>query len=125
MSHVSKIELEIKSLEILKKACESLGFIYNHNLKTFAAYEKYNPCDAVIQIDGCDYEVGVVKVTDKTWSLHWDNWHAGGLVNVLGENAGVIKQAYTVEAVKQDAKLKKYKVTEKKTKTGIRLILAA
>ena len=125
MSHLAKIELIIKNLDALKQACRDLGFIYDPNLTSFKSYYGDNPCHSAIRIVGCDYEIGVIKENDNTYSLHWDSWHEGGLTPVIGLNAGVIKQAYTIEAVKREAKLKKYRVTQKKIKKGIRLVLAA
>jgi hypothetical protein len=64
----------------------------------------------------------VVK-RNNSYTLVWDSWESA-LRLKIGQDAGVIKQAYTVEAVKQDAKLKGYRVTEKKTDKAIRLVLS-
>ena len=86
MSHISKIELVIHSLEDLKDACRKLGFEFIKNQKTFKWYgrwvgdtplpeginiEDLGKCDHAIRVPGCNYEVGVVKRGDH-YTLLWD-----------------------------------------------------
>ena len=137
MSHVSKIELEIKSLDALIQACQRLGFEFVRDQKKYQWYGRWvgdyplpegittdqlGICDHAIKIPGCTYEIGVVK-RNSSYTLLWDSWESA-LRLKIGQDAGVIKQAYTVEAVRQDAKLKGYRVTEKKTDKAIRLVLS-
>jgi hypothetical protein len=137
MSHVSKIELEILSLEGLKSACQKLGFSFQENQKTYQWYgrwvgdsplpeginlEELGKCDHVIKIPECAYEIGVVKRGQK-YVLLWDSWHAGGLEQKIGKDAGLLKQGYTIERIKREAKRKKYQVREIKTDQSIRLVL--
>lgn len=139
MSHISKIELRINSLEDLKGACKTLDFQFVENQKSFEWYgrwvgntplpdgikaEDFGKCDHAIKIPGCKYEIGIVRNNDH-YILLWDEWHKGGLSNKLGSNAGVLKQAYAVTKIKREAKLKRYRVREKRTKQGIQLILSA
>jgi len=139
MSHVSKIELEILSLEDLKLACKRLGFIFQDNKTTFKWYgrwvgdsplpegisqEDLGKCDHAIKVPECAYEIGVVKRGSK-YILLWDSWHTGGLEQKIGKGAGagLLKQAYTIERIKREAKRKKYQIREVKQDQGIRLIL--
>jgi len=137
MSHVSKIELEIQSLEDLKLACKRLGFIFQENHQTYQWYgrsvgdspmpEGFNvddlgKCDHAIQVPECAYEIGVVKRGAK-YLLLWDSWHAGGLEKKIGKDAGILKQSYTIERIKREAKRKKYQVKEIKQDQSMRLVL--
>ena len=137
MSHISKIELEIKSLDALIRACERLGFEFVKDQKTYHWYgrwvgdsplpegiatEQLGICDHAIRVPGCTYEIGVVK-RNSSYTLLWDSWETA-LRLKIGLDAGVLRQAYTVEAVKQDAKLNGYRVTEKKTDKTTRLVLS-
>ncbi|HQN37834.1 MAG TPA: DUF1257 domain-containing protein [Caldisericia bacterium] len=137
MSHVSKIELEIQSLEDLKLACKRLGFIFQDNQQTYQWYgrsvgdsplpEGFNVddlgrCDHAIKVPECAYEIGVVKRGSK-YILLWDSWHTGGLEKKIGQDAGILKQAYTVERIKKDAKRKNYTVREIKKDQSMRLVL--
>ena len=137
MSHISKIELEIKSLDALIRACERLGFEFVKDQKTYHWYgrwvgdsplpegiatEQLGICDHAIRVPGCTYEIGVVK-RNSSYTLLWDSWETA-LRLKIGLDAGVLRQAYTVEAVRQDAKLKGYRVVEKKTDKAIRLVLS-
>jgi len=137
MSHISKIELVIHSLEDLKEACRQLGFEFMENQKTFKWYGRWagdtaipedikieytGKCDHAIKVAGCEYEVGVVRHGNHHILL-WDHYHVGGLVQKIGPNAGILKQAYTVVRVRKEARQKGYRIREKKMDQGVRLVL--
>ena len=86
--------------------------------------EDLGKCDHAIRVPGCNYEVGIVKRGDH-YTLLWDYYSAGGLEPKIGPNAGKIKQAYTVARVKKKARIKGYRVLEKKIDQSIRLVLTA
>lgn len=137
MSHIARIELEIKSLENLKAACNNLGLKFCENETSYTWYgrwvgdqplpegiqkEDLGKCDHMIHVPGAKYQIGVVK-HDGRYRLLWDSWAAGGLENVLGRNAGLLKQAYAVETIKRESRLKGLKLQEKKKEKTIRIIL--
>ena len=138
MSHVAKIELEILSLEDLKLACKRLGFTFSENQKTYAWYGRWvgdsplpegilqddlGKCDHAIRVPGCNYEIGVVKRGSK-YILLWDSWHRGGLEEKIGKDAGLLKQGYTIERIRREAKRKNCQVRhEIKNDRSIRLVL--
>ena len=137
MSHVAKIELEIQSLEDLKLACKRLGFTFIENQNTYQWYgrwvgdspmpeginiEDLGKCDHAIKVPECAYEIGVVKRGSK-YILLWDSWHTGGLEQKIGKNAGILKQSYTIERIRREAKRKKYQVKEIKQDQSMRLVL--
>lgn len=139
MSHISKIELVIHSLDDLKEACRKLGFEFVENQKSYKWYgrwvgdtplpeginvEDLGKCDHAIRVPGCSYEIGVVKRNDH-YILLWDYYYAGGLSEKIGPNAGKLKQAYTVARVTKEARRKGYRVMEKRTEQGIRMVLTA
>lgn len=116
MSHISKIEIQIKDVMTLKKACQRLGFTFMENKRHFVMYQGTSECDHAIQVPGARYEIGLSGT-----ELLFDDYHKGGLT---GNIPGKIKQAYAVERVKQEAKARKYRVHEKSTENGIQLILS-
>ena len=137
MSHISKIELIIHSLEDLKDACQKLGFQFMKNQKTFKWYgslvedsllsegvdiEDMGKCDHAICVPGCEYEVGIVR-RGNHYILLWDRYHVGGLTQKIGHNAGKLKQAYTISRVRKEARRKGYRVREKVMDQGVRLVL--
>ena len=137
MSHVSKIELEILSLEDLKLACKRLGFTFIENQKTYQWYGRWvgdsplpeginiddlGKCNHAIKVPECTYEIGVFKRGSK-YILLWDRWHKGGLEQKIGKDAGILKQAYTIERIIHDARLKKYQIKEIKQDQSVRLVL--
>jgi hypothetical protein len=138
MSHISKIELEIQSLENLREACNQLGFQFMENQKTYKWYgrwvgdsplpegikiEDLGKCDHAIRVPDCEYEIGIIR-HDKNYTLLWDYWYRGGLEDKIGPNAGKLKQAYTIARVKKEASRKRYRIREKRMDNGIRLVLS-
>ena len=50
MSHISKIEIQIQSLNALREACKRLGLEFIENQKEFRWYSGMSPCDHAIRI---------------------------------------------------------------------------
>ena len=119
MSHISKIELEVKDLGVLSQACGRLGLSLIRDRKTFTWYGRDSACDHAIRIPGATYEVGVIR-KDGRYELQCDFYDAG-IEKAIGRQGGLLKQAYAVEKTKLEARRKGYTVLEKKTETGIRL----
>ncbi len=137
MSHIAKIELEITDIETLKLVCERLGLQFIENQTSYSWYGTWvgdsplpegithydlGKCDHAIRVPGAQYEIGVVR-RDKKYTLLWDFWHQGGLEQRIGKNAGLLKQAYTIERVRMEARLKGHRISEQKAEKGIRLVL--
>ncbi len=137
MSHIARIELEIKSLEDLKAACNRLGLKFCENKKSYKWFgrwvgdaplpeevreEDLGKCDHMIHVPGAQYQVGIVK-QDNKYRLLWDSWKSGGLEKVLGRNAGLLKQAYAVETIKRESRIKGLRLRETKKDNKIRLTL--
>jgi len=80
-------------------------------------------CDHAIIVPDCEYEIGVVR-RENSYILLWDSWYRGGLKKKIGKNAGILKQAYSVERIRREARKKAYRVIEKRTDQGIRLVLS-
>ena len=137
MSHVARIEIDIKDLDALKAACVQLGLEFVPNQQSYAWYGQYvgdtplpdgftaadlGRCDHAIRVPGARYEVGVVHRNGK-YHLLWDFYRSGGLERVLGKGAGRLKQAYSVERVRREARLQGYRLRERRTERGIRMVL--
>jgi hypothetical protein len=137
MSHISRIELEIKDLQSLKEACKRLGFEFCDNQQSYQWYGRWvgdsplpegitedqlGKCDHAIKVPGAQYEVGVVR-KGNGYILLYDDWIKGGLRKKLGVNAGLLKQAYTIETLRKEARQKNYRFHETKMKKQIRVTL--
>ena len=122
MSHISKIELEIKSLEDLKKACCRLGAELVEGQKSFRSYGRMRECECAIRVPGATYELGVVK-EGKSYRLLWDSYTEGGLEAKLGKGAAKLKQAYAVETIRRACVMKGYHFSETKVENSVRLQL--
>jgi hypothetical protein len=119
MSHISKIELEVKDLAVLGQACARLGLSLIKGQKEFKWYGKSAPCDHAIKLPGANYEIGVVR-KNGSYELNCD-FYDNNIEKTVGPQAGLLKQAYAVAKTKIEARKKGYSVLEKNTETGIRL----
>jgi hypothetical protein len=119
MSHISKIELEVKDLGILGQACRKLGLEFIRGKSRFKWYGEEAPCNHAIKVPGANYEIGVIN-RDGRYELNCD-FYDRNLEKVIGKQGGLLKQAYAVEKTKIEARKKGYSVIEKQTQTGIRL----
>ena len=120
MSHISKIELEVKDLGTLRQACNRLGFNLHEGKKTFKWYgQEEGHCDHAIRVPGANYEIGVVN-TGNAFELCCDYWDSA-IGKAIGTSGGLLRQAYAVERTKTEARRKGYSIIEKKTDSGIQL----
>jgi hypothetical protein len=137
MSHIAKIELEINDLDALKSACDTMGLTFLENQKTYRWFgrwvgdtplpegvkiEDLGTCTHAIRVPQAVYEIGVVQTGSK-YHLLWDYWHGGGLEKHIGKDACKLKQAYTVERIRKEARLKGYLFHQSRTPNGIRVSL--
>lgn len=119
MSHISTIELEVTDLGILNQALSRMGLTFVRNKTDFTWYGKKAACDHAIKVPGASYEIGVIK-NKNGYELCCDYFDRN-LVKAVGNDAGLLKQAYAVEKTKTEARKKGYRVMERRTETGIRL----
>ncbi len=119
MSHIVKIELEVKDLAVLKSACNRLGLIFLEGRKEFRWYGNNAACEHAIRLPGADYEIGVQRMDDR-YELQCD-FYDPNVEKAIGVNGGLLKQAYAVEKTRIEARRKGYTVIEKKTENAIRL----
>lgn len=141
MSHVAKIEVEIKDLEALKAAAKRIGGTFVEGQSRYAWYGQHvgdyplpkgfaasdlGRCEHAIRVPGASYEIGVCKRRDGKpgYTLLWDFWHEGGLEKRLGKNGQRLVQAYAVETAKRAARRAGYLVSET-TKSDGSVVLRA
>lgn len=120
MSHVAKIEVEIKDLDALRAACAKLGLSFQEGKTSYAWFGRsvgdyplpegftvadLGTCEHAIGVPGASYEIGVTRRRDGRpgFALLWDSWHAGGLERALGAGAGKLVQRYGIEAARRAA----------------------
>jgi len=119
MSHISKIELEVKDLGILGQACSELGLELIKNRKIFRWYGKEAPCKHAIKVPEAAYEIGVIQRND-CFELNCD-FYDRNLEKIIGSKGGLLKQAYAVIKTRVEARKKGYSVLERKTENSIKL----
>lgn len=120
MSHISKIEIEVRDLASLKAACRRLGlrFVEGQSRFKWFGYQD-GECDHVIEVPEASYEIGVVKA-GKSYELKCD-FYDSKIEACIGAKGGLLMQAYGVERTKLEARRKGYSVIEQRTESGIRL----
>jgi len=136
MSHVSKIELKVKDLASLKRACKNLGLNFHENQKTFKWYgrvvgdyplpqgfkkEDMGKCDHAISVkdNAQAYEVGACKARDGSggYELLWDFWQGGyGLKGAIGEDGRELQEEYA--ACVSEKQLRDQGYIVQRTKSG-------
>ena len=117
MSHVTQLEIEVKDLGALERACTALGLElvrdqqtyrwYGHSVgdtplpKGFTAND-LGKCQHAIRIPGDSraYEIGVVPRRDgrEGYTLLWDSWAGGyGMVAKVGQEAEKLSDQYSAQ----------------------------
>ena len=119
MSHISKIELEVKDLGVLGQACSRLGLELIRGQKYFKWYGKEAPCEHAIKVPGANYEIGVIRQNGR-YELNCD-YYDRNIEKAVGRKGGLLKQAYAVAKTKIAARRKGYSVLEQNTDTGVRI----
>lgn len=137
MSHVVTVDVEVKSLEALKKMCANLGWQLKEGQKTYAWYgrwvgdyqaedsaikqgfkeEDLGTCDHAITIPDCKYEVGL-KFLENKYVVVWDFWEKDLKVAMGGQKAERFCQEYGLAAVQVEAESQGYNYTTKKLDNG-------
>ncbi len=127
MSHIAKIQVQIKDLEALKAVAKALGLEFMQGQKTYKWYgrsvgdyklpegfttEDLGKCDHALRIPLDDpnrnaqaYEIGVVKnKSGSGYQLLWDFWSGGyGLTGKVGTKGEKLVQGYAVEVARRQA----------------------
>lgn len=138
MSHVPEMEIEIKDLDSLDKACDELGLELVRWKKTFKWFGRHmgdyplpagfsasdiGKCEHAIRVKGDSkaYEVGIVSRRDGRpgYTALYDFWQGGfGLMDKIGENGDKLKQEYAAQVSIKHAKKKGFTVTRKINAAG-------
>jgi len=129
MSHMAKIELKVKDISALQKACADCGYEFVHGQTSYEWYGRFvgdspmpeglneqmlGKCDHAIKVPGATYEIGVIK-TGEHYELHCDQWRSGGLE---GKSEKLL-QPYAIAATKNLIKSNRYRLhREKKLDNG-------
>jgi len=101
MSHITKINpVEVWDLITFRRMCVRMGWEVKKQ-PTFKSY-RTESCDLAVDV-GANYEIGLKKKEDGQVDVLWDSYSAGGLVEVLGKDGGVLKQQYDVTSVINNA----------------------
>ena len=121
MSHVVSVDIQLKDLNAVVRACERMGWEFCEGQETFewygrwvndydgedAAYklgikpEDYGKCTHAIKVPGAQYEIGLIQQADGSYAPVWDYWGPGGLDKLREENGmDGFMQLYGVEAAK-------------------------
>ena len=98
MSHVAKVEVEIKDLTALETACNKLGVTLERGQKTWVSYYGTDQCEHAITVPNSDYSVGVIKNENGTgFHLKFDSWgkHGRGITERVGDGCLKLSNEYS------------------------------
>lgn len=119
MSHLTKVKVQVRDLEVLKKVCAELGLEFKKDQKTYKWFgtfvgdsplpagmkvEDLGQCDHAISVKGnkAAYEVGLRKQKDGSYQLAFDFWSGGcGLEKIVGKNCSTLMSAYSQAVAKK------------------------
>lgn len=139
MSHVATVDVEIKNLDWLEKACRKIGLEFVRGQTEYrwfgTSVGDLGKCAHAIRLplDGSPnrqhaYEIGVVPRRDGKpgWSLMWDFYRGGkGMEEFSGKGCSKLVQAYTTVAARETAQRQGMRVTEQQMADGsIRLMMS-
>lgn len=140
MSHVATIDIEVKDLDALGKACEELGLELVKDQKRYKWYgsivgggqrimpegftnDDAGKCEHVIRVKGkpTAYEIGLSTRRDGRpgYALLWDTWSGGyGIVQAVGgEKAQKLVQSYAAEVATKAAKKAGFRVVKRSVRS--------
>lgn len=130
MSHLVTIPAQFNDLLTLKAAVEALGLKFNTGEKkmrwygTFmndysgadAAYrqgipvEDYGKAIHTFDVEGSEYNVGIIQDKDGNYRVYWDSWGRNGkkICDAIGTHAEKLKHEYGKQTAIKYAKSKGY-----------------
>ena len=136
MSHVAKIELEVKDLQALRDAAERLGLEFREGQKTYRWWGRtageyplpagftaadLGKCDHALRVPGkADaFEVGIAFRGGR-YHLLWDFYGTRGapMQKAIGPNGGKLRQAYAIAEAKIATRKKGYACVERNLPNG-------
>lgn len=140
MSHISTINVKIRDLAALKAAVVETGGIWMQDQKTYnwwgrsvgdstipegMTVDMLGKCQHAIRVPGGNYEIGVVKLADGTYTLAYDSYNYGHgpnkiradgqkLLDKFGDGLKKLTQAYASNVAIMAARAKGW-ITSKVT----------
>ena len=97
MSHLAKIQLQIKDLAALRLAASARGLELVEGAQSFKWFRGQGKCDHKLRVKGGSargYEIGIVRdEVGGGYSLLWDDFDQE-LKGAAGAGAGALKQEY-------------------------------
>jgi len=151
MSHVAKIEMEIKDLDALAATAKALGMEFKRGQQTYKWFGRsvgnyalpegftaaeLGKCEHALKVKDSwgAYEIGVVKRRDGKpgYTLLWDFWNGGkdysytgrGLQDCVGKDGNKLKQEYALQVGTRWAQKQGMRVTRTRLEDG-RVVLRA
>lgn len=144
MSHVSTVSLKIRDINALKMAVQRLGAQFIEGKTTYNWWgvsvgdtplpqgmtkEMLGKCTHAIKVPGGNYEIGVVKMSDGSYTLAYDSYNYGQgpngiradgakLITQFGDGLKKLSQMYGVCVASLKAKAQGWLVNEQTLPNG-------
>lgn len=130
MSHIVTVEVEIRDLGCLERACRRLGLELVRDVSTFKSYQEGLSCQHKIRVHPEKknaeraYEIGLQSNGKGGFNLAFDPFCRGlGLMDYVAadkgkQGVGKLIQGYGVEVARKRAKLEGFSVRESVSADG-------
>lgn len=93
MSNIVEIKLKITDLDAFARAIKRFKGKFYENAKSFQGWYQQESCDHKATLPGTKLELGLVENDEGSYDLKYDHM----LDNTIGEKAGKLMDAYTME----------------------------
>ena len=135
MSHVAKVNFEIKDLDALDRAATALGGELVRGATAFRFYAgQQAPCLHLIQLSGDKggHQIGLRKhvdaegrICDDSFDLHYDLGYAHNINRAFGPQASGLRREYNAQTAEAYLHRKGHRVSRQDTPGQIRLVAIA
>jgi hypothetical protein len=117
MSHISKVEVEVRDLAAVEAMCAHLGWTLVRDQKTYRWFGRFmydtplppglkvedlGKCTHAIKVPGCNYEIGLVA-TQTGYRVIFDYYEPELTKALGGREAPLLKREYAIAAVRRQA----------------------
>lgn len=121
MSHLTelgKVNLGMFDIEAIKDACQELHLTFRVGGHIRYYYGQGQTADYVISIEGCPYDVGLVKDEQGNFKLVYDKWN-DVVEKALGKNCHKLVQSAIFHKIRRACNQKGKPIIKRQGKTSL------
>ena len=113
VSHVTKVDVEIRDLDAMETVCKRRGLALHRNQQKYAWWGRSGKCSHAIHLNSRSFEIGLVAQSDNSYRLIFDFYGQHELLAAVGgqECEGLIGD-YTIETARNAANAQMWPVAD-------------